>query len=130
VAQERIVPFQKLSGFTGVVAHFGVCQGASHRMLFQEIFGHRDHPLGFRKKDEVAGIRDYGKFSVRDSLRSVGGVPDADKIVITDHNEHRRFNRGQLFVRKSLPANASDLLPNLGPIFRIRSHFLVHLFLI
>src|SRR5262249_14496076 len=42
-----------------------------------------------------------------------------------DGDENRRFDCSQLFVRKSSPLIVENLVPNLGPVIRIDSHFLV-----
>ena len=87
-----------------MIAHFSVCQRVSLCRLSQEIFDHRDHPLGFRKKDEVAGIRDHGEFSVKDSLRGVGGVLDADTVTLRARLSPRLDGQG--LVKSAFPRHS------------------------
>ena len=82
---------QGLSGFTGVIASFSSCQ----RNLFSG-FSRKCLTIGitllFRKQDEVAGGRDHGELGVGDELESLKGVFKADKIVISEGDENRRFD--------------------------------------
>ena len=56
------------------------------------MFNDRDHPLLFRKQGEVAGGRDHREFGVGDELDGLNGVLKADKIVISEKDENRRFD--------------------------------------
>ena len=86
------------------------------------MFDDWDHPLLFGKQDEVAGIRDHSKLGVGDELEALNGVLSPDKIVISDDDEKRRFDRSQLFLRKPFPLNAANLLLNPGPVIRVGRH--------
>lgn len=57
------------------------------------MFDYRDYPLRLRKKGEVAGIRNHGKLGVGDELDGLNGALKAEKIVISEKDENRRFER-------------------------------------
>ncbi len=99
-----------LSGFTGLIAGCSGCQrNALHRLL-QEMLSDWDHPLLFREQGEVAGGRDHGELGLGDELDGLNRVLQADKIVISEKNEHRRLDGSQLLVRKSFPLNFRTIL--------------------
>jgi len=81
-----------LSRFTGVIARFSSCKWDFLLRRFQEIFDHWDHPLLFPKQGEVASIRDHRELGVGDELEGLKGVFKADKIVISEGDENRRFD--------------------------------------
>src|SRR5580704_10638373 len=87
-----IAPLPPLSGFTGVIAGFSRCQRNALLGLLEEMLNDWDHPLLFRKQDEVAGGRDHRKLGVGDALGGLNGVLKAYKIGISEKDENRRFD--------------------------------------
>lgn len=81
-----------------MIAVSGGCQGESLLGRFEEVLDDGNYPFGFRKWGEVAGIRDHRKFSVGDEPKALDGMLHADKIVISNKNEKRHFDRRQLLI--------------------------------
>ena len=55
------------------------------------MFDRRNYFLRLRKCSEVAVVGNYGKLPVRDDLEGLYSMPEADKIVVAENDQNRRF---------------------------------------